>query len=402
MEPLAMDGGSKAISLDQDELLQWPKMGVEEERAVLELLRNGEISQSEIGKTLAAEFKQFIGAKHALPKVNGTACLLSAFFALGIGKGDEVIAPTNTYWATVMPAAFLGAKIVFCESDPTTLCIDPADIRKKVTEKTKAIVPVHIYGYPCEMDEISEIAEERGGIPIIEDASHAHGAEYKGSKVGTLGTCAIFSLQGSKVIPAGEAGILVTNDIDIHERAMALGHYEMLQDLDRDAFKKYRRTGLGLKHRISPLHAAIALCQLRKFPEINGRITRNCETFLNGIEEIEGTGFEIPPRPSYIKRTYFMNQVLYREGAGIIPREDLTFLLGSEGLRVGQSRYEMLHKQPYFLERGYSASDLQFTDDLCGRLVSFPNFPWDESGELVQQYIHGIEKVAYHTRDDFT
>src|SRR6056297_704242 len=114
--PLAMDGGPKAIDLDTKKLLKWPKMGPEEEESVLTLLREGAISQSSIVDELAKEFAEFIGVKYALPKVNGTACLLASYFALGIGKGDEVLAPTNTYWATVMPAAFLGAKIVFCES----------------------------------------------------------------------------------------------------------------------------------------------------------------------------------------------------------------------------------------------------------------------------------------------
>ena len=265
---LKMDGGPSAITIDQKPLLRWPKMGKEEEEMVLKLLRGGEISQSDIINDLSKEFAEFIGIKYALPKVNGTACLLSAFYSLGIGKGDEIIAPTNTYWASVMPAAFLGAKIVFCESDPTTLCIDPNDIEKKVTDKTKAVVPVHLYGYPCEMDRIMEIAE-KNNLYVIEDASHAHGAVYKGKKIGTIGDVAAFSLQGSKVIPAGEAGILVTNNQDIYEKSVALGHYNKINGLESDTYKKYHRTGLGLKHRLNPLNAAIGLCQLRKFQEIN-------------------------------------------------------------------------------------------------------------------------------------
>ncbi|MEX2680216.1 MAG: DegT/DnrJ/EryC1/StrS family aminotransferase [Candidatus Sigynarchaeota archaeon] len=398
MDKLAIDGGPKAITLDQDKLLKWPVMGKEEEEAVLALLRKGDISTSSVVDEFAKEFARFTGTRYALPQVNGTACLLSAFFAIDIKPGDEVIAPTNTYWASVMPAAFLGARIVFCESEKASLGIDPDDVRKKVTPKTKAIVPVHLYGYPCDMDPIMEIAEKHG-IAVIEDASHAHGAQYKGKKVGTFGKCAAFSLQGSKIMPGGEAGVLVTNDVEIYEKSVALGHYERLNDLERDVYKKYKKTGLGLKHRLSPLHAAIALCQLKKFPEVNGRITRNCERFRKGIKDIEGTGFFLPEIPKHVKRGYFMNQVVYDDGPGIIQRGELVQMLVTEGLRVGQSRYELLHKQAYFTERGYNPNALQFTENLVSSLVSFPNFPWDEKGELVDQYIRGVEKVAHYLRE---
>ncbi|MFX0100513.1 MAG: DegT/DnrJ/EryC1/StrS family aminotransferase [Candidatus Hodarchaeota archaeon] len=400
MDKLAMDGGPRAITLDQDELLKWPKMGPEEEEAVLNLMRKGEISTSSVVDDLAKEFGKFTGSKYVLPQVNGTSCLLSAFHAMGIGPGDEVIAPTNTYWATAMPAAFLGAKIVFCESDPVTLCIDPDDIEKKINEKTKAIGPVHIYGYPCEMDRIMELAGKHD-IKVIEDASHAHGAEYKGKKIGTIGDAGVFSMQGSKIMPAGEAGILVTEDQDIYECAVTLGHYERIPGLETDKYKKYSRTGFGVKHRPSPLHAAIALCQLRKFPEVNARITKNCVTFRNAIRDIEGPGFVIPDIPKHIKRVYFMNQVLYEEGEGVIPRKDLAFMLQSEGLRVGSSRYELLHKQAFFTERGHDPNTMKQTQDIVEKLLSFPNFPWDMTGELVEQYIHGVEKVAFHLRNEF-
>ncbi len=398
MDKLAIDGGPKAVSLDQDKLLKWPVMGKEEEEAVVALLRKGDISSSSVVDEFAREFAKFAGTKYALPQVNGTACLLSAFCAIGIGPGDEVIAPTNSYWASVMPAAFLGARIVFCESEKASLCIDPADVKKKVTPKTKAIVPVHLYGYPCDMDPIMEVADAHG-IAVIEDAAHAHGVEYQGRKVGTFGKCAAYSLQASKIIPAGEAGVLVTDDVEIYEKAVALGHYERLNGLGRDAYKKYKRTGLGLKHRLSPLHAAIALCQLKKFPEVNGRITRNCEKFRKGIKGIDGIGFFLPEIPKHVKRGFFMNQIVYDEGAGTIPRTELVQMLATEGLRVGQSRYELLHKQAYFTERGHDPKGFQFTEDLVSRLVSFPNFPWDEKGNLVDQYILGIEKVAHYLKE---
>ncbi|MHA1680584.1 MAG: DegT/DnrJ/EryC1/StrS family aminotransferase [Promethearchaeota archaeon] len=397
MEKLAVDGGQKSITRDQEELLKWPKMGVEEEEAVVELMRRGEISQSREPELLAKEFSEFIGTKYALAKVNGTACLLSAFFSAGVGPGDEVIVPTNTYWASAMPAAFLGAKIVFCESEPDNFCIDPVDIRKKVTDRTKVIVPVHLYGYPCEMDEIMEIAGEND-ITVIEDASHAHGAEYKGKKIGSIGHCGVFSLQASKIMPAGEAGILVTNDVEIHEKATSLGHYQLIPSLERDTYKKYAKTGLGLKHRLSPLHAAIARCQLKKFNGTNSTITKNCEKFRDAIKDIEGLGFIVPETPKHVNRVYFMNQLIYEDGDGTIPREELLFMLKSEGILAGKSRYDLLHYQPYFVENGHGPSKMPFTENLVSKMVSFPTFPWDEDGSLVDEYIAGVEKVAYYLR----
>jgi perosamine synthetase len=400
MDDLAMDGGPRSITLDAKALLKWPKLGKEEEDAVLKLLRAGEISKSSIVDDFTKEFKEFVGTKYAIAKTNGTACLLASYFALNIGKGDEVIAPTNTYWATVMPAAFLGAKIVFCESDPITQCIDPEDIRKKVTDKTKAIVPVHLYGYPCDMDPIMEIAQ-KNDIAVIEDASHAHGAEYKGKRIGTIGDVAAFSLQGSKVIPAGEAGVLCTNNQEIYEKAVALGHYTKINGLESNTYKKYARTGMGIKHRLNPLSAAIGLCQLKKFPEVNARISKNCETFANAIKEIEGTGFIIPKVPKDCKRIFFQNQLIYEEKEGIIPKKDMIFVLRSEGVEVGESRYELLHKQPYFTERGQDPNTMENTLTAVKKLISFPNFPWDENGELVNQYVEAIKKVAHHMKDEF-
>lgn len=396
--PLAMDGGTQAITLEQDPLLRWPVIGEEEREMVASLLDTSSISSAPVVDELTGEFAKFTGTKHAIAHVNGTACMFAAFHACGIGPGDEVIAPANTYWATVMPAAFLGARIVFCESERDSLCIDPDDIERKITPKTKAIVPVHVYGHPCDMDRIMSLATSHG-IDVIEDASHAHGTSFRGKKIGSFGRCAAFSLQGSKVIPAGEGGILVTNDDEVFEQAILLGHYERVADLPSDN-KRYNKTGYGFKHRLSPLHAAIALCQLRRFPEVNARITRNCERFRAALKDVPGTGFHVPDVPGHVDRGYFMNQLVYEEGNGIIPREDLTFVLVSEGLRVGQSRYELLHRQPYFVERGSNPDDLAFTRDLVGRLVSFPNFPWDLDGALVDEYIAGVEKAAFHLKDE--
>jgi dTDP-4-amino-4,6-dideoxygalactose transaminase len=240
---LAVNGGAKAITLDQEEALRWPRLTEEDEQAVLELIRKNEISVSQEPIKLEKEFAQFLGAQYALSEVNGTAALYAALFVLGIKQGDEVICPSYTYWATAMPAVTLGAKVVFCEVDPKNLNMDPEDFRKKITSRTKAVIPVHLWGLPCEMDEIIAIARENK-IAVIEDACHAHGAEYRGKKIGTLGDFGIFSFQASKNLPGGEGGMLITDNEEYYFQAVALGHYRRAADLPEN-YSKYQHTCLG-------------------------------------------------------------------------------------------------------------------------------------------------------------
>ena len=199
--------------------------------------------------------------------MNGTAALDAALFVLGIKQGDEVICPSYTYWATAMPAVTLGAKVVFCEVDPKSLNMDPEDFRKKITPMTKAVIPVHLWGLPCEMDEIIAVARENK-IAVIEDACHTHGAEYKGKKMGTLGDFGIFSFQASKNLPGGEGGMLITDNENYYYQAVTLGHYRRAADLPEN-YSKYQHTCLGFKHRMSPLHAAITRVQLKTLEKKN-------------------------------------------------------------------------------------------------------------------------------------
>src|SRR5687767_12796929 len=226
-EQLAILGGQPAITLDQTEAARWPLIEAEETAAVQEVLASGELSTSPVARQLEAEFAAYHGVRYALSANNGTAALHAAFFALGVGPGDEVISPAATYWATAVPVLNCGAIPVFADVDPETLCIDPSDVERRISPRTKAIVVMHAGGMPCEMDALLEIAR-RHGLRVVEDASHAHGALYKGRKVGTFGDVAAFSLQTSKLCPAGEGGILLTDDEAILRRATALGHYERL------------------------------------------------------------------------------------------------------------------------------------------------------------------------------
>ncbi len=388
-ENLAISGGPKAITLDQKEALRWPILTEEDEQAVLDVMRKNETSLSDEPMKLEKEFAEYLGAEYALAEVNGTSALYAALFVLGIGPGDEVICPSYTYWASAMPAETLGAKVIFCEVYPDSLDMDVEDFRRKITPKTKAVIPVHLWGLPCKMDEIIEVAG-KNNIAVIEDACHAHGAEYKGRKAGTIGDFGIFSFQASKNLPGGEGGMLITNNKDSLYRATTLGHYRRAADLPEE-YSKYQHTCLGFKHRMSPLHAAITRVQLKTLDEKNRIRKDNIEKLLRALEELPG--FHIYWPPSHIRRVYYENDVVYRGEETGVPIERLIKMMEAEGAVIRQDRYPLLHQQPYFIERGSNPDDLPVTRDINNHILALPTFPGDD-GSLVNQYIDAFMKVV--------
>jgi perosamine synthetase len=251
---LAVHGGHAAVTGTHEDLFRWPIITAEDEAAVLEVLRSGKMSGIEVTKQFESEFAAWHGAAYALAHNNGTASLHAAMWACGVGSGDEVIGPSLTYWASVLPALNLGASVVFADIDPRSLTIDPRDIEKRITPRTKAIVAVHYCGHPCDMDPIMALARKHG-IKVIEDVSHAQGAHYKGRLVGTIGDVAGISLMSGKSLACGEGGMLMTNDPVLYERAIAFGHYErtggpsrytsMESSLTAAELKKYAGVPLG-------------------------------------------------------------------------------------------------------------------------------------------------------------
>jgi dTDP-4-amino-4,6-dideoxygalactose transaminase len=396
MEKLAIDGGPKAITLDQEDALRWPCLGQEEQKAVAELIGRNDISVSEEPRKLEAEFAQYLGARYALAEVNGTAAIQAALFALGVKEGDEVICPSYTYWASAMPAATLGAKVVFCESDPKTLNLDAQDLSKRITARTRVIMAVHLWGLPCDIEKILAIARNHG-ISVVEDACHAHGATVNGKKVGTFGEIGVFSFQASKNLPAGEGGMLVTNNEEHYNWAVAMGHYRRTAELP-EKWRKYRHTSFGYKHRMSPLHAAIARVQLKKLDERNRIRNRNVEKLLDALSEIPGFGVIRPP--SHVRRVYYENDLVYDERQTGVGIDRLIEMLQAEGAIVRRDRYPLLHQQPYFTERGSDPDDLPVTRDLVERVIALPTFPNDD-GTLVEQYISAFRKVPLVLQPQF-
>ena len=263
---LAIFGGPKAVPDHHEDMFKWPIITTEDEEVVLEVLRRGGMSGVDVTMKFENDFAKWQGSKYALGFNNGTSALHTAMFACKVGVGDEIICPSITYWASVTSVFSLGATMVFADIDPNTLCIDPADIEKRITDRTKAIMVVHYMGYPVDMDPIMEIARKHK-IKVIEDVSHAQGGLYKGKKLGTIGDVGAMSLMSGKSLAIGEAGMLVTNDLEIFERSEAFGHYERFEkNIFTEELKPYLGLPLGgFKFRMHQLSSAMGRVQLKYY-----------------------------------------------------------------------------------------------------------------------------------------
>jgi perosamine synthetase len=258
-----------------------PFIGAREKELVLNALDSGWVSS--IGKYIdefEENFARYCGTEYALAVSNGTTGLHLALAALDLKAGDEVIVPDLTFVATANAVAYTGATPVLADIDADTLCIDPASVRSLMTKRTKAIIPVHLYGHPADMDALTEIGEAYS-VDIIEDAAEAHGAEYKGRRVGGLGKCGVFSFYGNKVITTGEGGMLTTNDREFYQRAKRLRDHAMSPQ------RRYFHEERGFNYRITNLQAALGVAQLERIEEFLARRTEIMGWYSSGIATTE-------------------------------------------------------------------------------------------------------------------
>ncbi len=290
----ALLGGAKAVQCDAKDVrdaFTWPIITQEDEAAVLDVLRRGAMSGLDVTYAFEKEFAAWQGRRYALAHSTGTAALEAAMFACGVGRGDEIICPSVTYWASCLQVFCLGGTVVFAEVQPHSLCIDPADIEKRITPRTKAIMVVHYLGHPADMDPIMAIARKHK-IKVIEDVSHAQGGLYKGRKVGTFGDVAAMSLMSGKSLAIGEAGILVTDDRGMFERAVAWGHYERFatpESVESPELKPLAGLPLGgHKYRIHQLSSAVGRVQLKHYDARAQEIRKAMNYFWDLLEGVPG------------------------------------------------------------------------------------------------------------------
>lgn len=389
------------VTIPQEPFLKWPVFSEAEEAAVLRILRDGNVSTHPVIQELEEDFRQFSGRKHALAHCNGTAALLAAFHALGLQPGDEVLVPSATFWASVLPMIWCGLVPVFCESEPDTLGIDPADAERRITPRTRAIVMVHLWGLPCKVGEIRRLADAHG-LKIIEDASHAHGASVDGAPCGRFGDVSIFSMQGDKLVPAGEGGMLLTDDEAMYKRAVCLGDITRIIKLPLPEMR-FAATSFGIKTRIASMSAALGRAMLTRLPVTNA--TRNGNHRLLS-EALESLGFDCFLPPSNVERVYFEFIIRHRNPEIEVPR--LVEILQQMGCKVGLPRYPLLHQQPFFTEghwqstgrypegtgmANYCNLSLPRTEDANRKLIRLPNFCHPESGPLIHQYAEAFRQA---------
>ena len=332
------------------ELDRWQQITEEEVEMVAAMTRRNELSG---GTPIVREFekawREWIGTRFSVSVVNGSSALYSAYFGAGVGPGDEVICPVNTWICSIAPAVLLGARPVFCDIDPETLQIVPAEVEARITDRTAAICAVHLWGNPCDLASILEIGAKRR-VPVIEDCSHAHGAKYRGRMCGSLGAAACWSLQGSKAVSAGEGGIIATGSVEIFERACLVGQVNRIEgiDLASPRYEELQPLGLGMKFRAHPLGMGLALVQWRRLDELNARRRAYIEEVETGLKAIPGL------RPVRVcegaQRAGFYGFPVIHEPDEMegIPTRRLADALNGAGLKVTLSPYPNLHELPLF------------------------------------------------------
>jgi len=295
---------------------EWPYFEKDEIDAVAAVLKSGKVNYwtGEEGRLFEKEFASFVGVDYAVTLANGTVALEAALKALGIGLGDEVIVTPRTFIASASCAILQGAKHVFVDVDYESQNINPDIIEDAITSKTKAIIAVHLGGWPCEIDPIHEIGEKYG-LKIIEDCAQAHGAEYRGKKVGSFGDAAAFSFCQDKIITTGgEGGMLVTNDKEIWEKAWAYKDhgksYDAVYNREHPPGFKWLHESFGTNWRMTEMQAAIGRIQLRKLPKWLALRKRNADILTKSFSNIPALRVTKPPE--YIQHAFYKYHVFVR------------------------------------------------------------------------------------------
>jgi perosamine synthetase len=355
-----------------------PNFGKEEQTAVKEVLESGILASGPRTKKFEKEFAEYVGVKHAVAVANGTIALDVALKALKIGAGDEVITSAFSFIASGNCILFQNAKPVFADIDPRTFNIDPADVAEKITAKTKALIPVHMFGQPAKMDALKEIAEDKG-IALVEDAAQAHGAEYKGQKAGSIGDMGCFSFYATKNMTAGEGGMITTNDPKLAEKARLLINHGQSQ--------KYHHDTLGYNYRITELCAAIGSAQLQKLDGFNRKRRDNAKLLTQGIRSFNG--LTVPYVDKGVTPVFHQYVVRVEENYPR-SRDELADSLAEKGVGVAVHYPIPIYRQPLYLKLGYEGKKCPNTEDACRRVLSLPVHPLVDRKDI--EYILDVLK----------
>ena len=315
-----------------------PKIGERELELVSDCVRSGWVSsKGKYVNQFEENFAEFCGVKYGVATFNGTIALHLVLAALNIGAGDEVIVPSLTFVATANAVAYTGATPIFVDSEPETWNIDPTAIETAITPRTKAIIPVHLYGHPADMDAINAIAR-RHNLRVIEDAAEAHGAQYRGKPAGSLGDAAIFSFMGNKIITTGEGGLVVTNNRALAERCFFLQNHARRPD------SPYWHTEIGFNYRMTNLQAALGVAQLEQIEEFITIRRRNAAHYMARLGDVPG--LVMPPQAEWAETVYWMFAPLITPEFGV-DRDTVITKLREKGIE-SRPFFGCVHQMPMY------------------------------------------------------
>jgi perosamine synthetase len=371
VQRLAIQGGAPAISAGAH--VRWPVLGEDERRAVLGVLERGVLSGQLAPEVrgLEREFAAFVGSRYCLATNSGTAALHLALIGAGIQPGDEVIVPAFTFVATAMAVLHQGAVPVFVDVEARTFGMDPAKVEAAIGPRTRAIVPVHLHGVPCELEPIREIAARRG-LLLIEDSAQAIGARYRGRMAGTIGLAGCYSLQSSKSMASGEGGLVVTDDETLFRKAQAArmfgedtrpddeAGYDLAHALDGN--RAYDSAAVGWNYRTNELSAAVARAQLRRLERWNAQALASAQLLTQALRALPGvTPPEVPADrvPAFHKyRVQLDATKLGVDAPPAMVRDAMLRALRAEGCEVVLWQTKAVPGQTLFQKMGAPAYDL--------------------------------------------
>jgi len=365
--------------------IQYGRQSIDEDdiQAVVDVLRGDYLTTGPNVANFEKAVCEYTGAKYAVAISNGTAALHAACFAAGIGPGDEVITTPITFAASSNCVLYCGGTPVFADIKPDTYNIDPEDIRRKITDKTKAIIAVHFTGQPCEMAEIHAIAKEHN-LLVIEDAAHALGADYKGTKIGAVSDMTTFSFHPVKHITTGEGGMIMTNDEKLYERLVLFRSHGITRDeklmTRNEGGWYYQQLDLGYNYRITDIQCALGVSQMKKLDRFVARrrelVARYNEAFA-GVE-----GIVCPAQANGCNNSWHLYVVQ------VPNRKEVYDKLKEAGINANV-HYIPVYKHPYYQENGYADVCCPNAEELYAHMISLPLYPGLTDEE--QEYV--IEKV---------
>ncbi len=357
--------------------VQYKEIEQEVKPMVAEAMENGAFIGGPQVTSFEEEFAQFCDSKYCIGVNSGTDALRFALIASGVGAGDEVITVPNTFIATTEAISQAGATPVFVDIDPDTYNIDVSQIEEKITQKTKAILPVHLYGQPADMDPILEIAA-RHNLVVIEDAAQAHGALYKGRKTGSMGRIGCFSFYPGKNLGAyGEGGAVVTQDEEIGQKIRMIRDHGQAQ--------KYYHDLEGYNGRLDAIQAGVLRIKLRRLENWNASRRNNAATYSELLSNVDG--IKVPVEADFSRPVYHLYVMLVDD------RDGLQKFLGEKGIGAGLHYPLPLHFQKAYAHLGYKEGDFPVTESAAKRLISLPMFP-ELSREQIEYVVEAIKEYV--------